>query len=343
MVEAAIAQSPGPGLPRLGSTLKVNLPPQQDGDRIDGMNNPNKASFPSASSSLPRGFRNQVGYRTYIQFMMDFGRNRSPDQPNASNAAPGTGIKVPLSAQSPYCPWHDEDTAGGRFRFPPREQPTHSVRRALIAAIQVVREQNLTSTPAVADRVSLVTYDGIGSFQAPEVAQALTNDYTTAMQACTRIQAAGDIGATTATENGVILARDHLKPTTEGGQGRTFTTKVMVLVTDGMPNLWDSSSGQINSYMSSNPDPNYYAAGYDWYNSVLMQAAQFNGDKGVLYPIGMGLGADYDFMDRLSRISTTADSAGQSPRSSGNPAEYEQQLTEIFRKIIQNPGVRLVQ
>jgi hypothetical protein len=211
----------------------------------------------------------------------------------------------------------------------------------MIAAMQVVKDQNKTTSASVADKVSVVTYDGIGTYQTPTVRQALTNDYQAAMLACTKLQACADIGASTATENGVIAARAHLKPTAQGGQGRLFTKKVMILITDGMPNLWQSSSGTINGYVASNPDSNYYGTGYDWFNSVLMQAAQFQAEKGSLYPIGMGLGADYDFMDRIGRISTTDDN-GQSPRSSGNPAEYEQQLTEIFKKIIKNPGVRLV-
>ncbi len=66
------------------------------------------------------------------------------------------------------------------------------------------------------------------------------------MLACTKLQACADIGASTATENGVIAARNHLKPTAQGGQGRLFTKKVMILITDGMPNLWQSSSGTIN-------------------------------------------------------------------------------------------------
>ena len=343
LAAVTLAQSPGPGLPRNGSTLPVTLPPSQDGERIDGMNNPNRSSFPTASSNLPRGFRNRIGYQTYIQFMMDFGRDRSPDVGNTTNASSTAGTKVALSALSPHCPWHEEDTAGGRFSFPPREQPTHSVRRALIAAMQIVREQNRTAQAAIADRVSIITYDGISTYQAPAVAQALTNDYTTAMRAATRLQACGDIGQSTATEHGVITAQNHLRPTTEGGQGRLFTTKVLVTVTDGMPNITSSSSGTINGYISSNPDSDYYASGYDWFNGVLMQASQFRGKKGQFYPIGMGLGADYDFMDRLARVSGTADQNGRSPRSSGNPAEYEQQLTDIFREIIQNPGVRLVQ
>ena len=59
--------------------------------------------------------------------------------------------------------------------------------------------------------------------------------------------------------------------------------------------------------------------------------------------MGVGLGCDYGFMDRMARMGGTADSNGQSPRGSGNPADYEQKLTDIFSKIITNPQIRLVE
>jgi hypothetical protein len=62
-----------------------------------------------------------------------------------------------------------------------------------------------------------------------------------------------------------------------------------------------------------------------------------------VFPVGVGLGTDYDYMDRLARLGGTSDEDGQSARGSGNPAEYEQRLTEIFEEIITNPKVRLVQ
>ncbi len=218
---------------------------------------------------------------------------------------PGTGTKTQLSVDSPYCPWHSEATAAGNFNFPPREQPMHAVRRSLIAAMKIVSDQNAGINAAVADQVSIVTYDGIDGFHAPKIHQALTNNYTSAMTAATRLQAAGDIGATTATENGVIAGRAHIKKKSLGGAGREFTNKVMILITDGMPNVWQSGSSEINTYIASNPNANYYGTGYDWYNSVLMQAAQFKAEKGEVYPVGMGLGADFGFMDRIARISKT--------------------------------------
>ena len=330
------------GMPRRGSTASVTLPPSQDSERIDSLNNPNTQSYPSATVTAVRAFRNQIGYRTFVQFMMDFGRDRSPDVSNTTNSDASVGTKMPLSTLSPYCPFHTESTAGGMFSFPPREQPTHAVRRSLIAAIQVVKQQNVNISATAADQVSIVSFDAIDSYHTPVVRQALTNNYTAAMTACTTLQAVGDISASTATENGLIAAQAHIKPTTQGGSGRTFTHKVMVLITDGMPNIWQSSSSTISNYISNNPDPDYYSSGNDSYNSVLMQTDTFKGNKGSLFPVGMGLGADFDFMDRIARMAGTADQNGLSPRPSGNPAQYEAELTNIFSNIIQTPGVRLV-
>ncbi len=309
------------------------LPPNQDSDRITGFNNPNRSTFPSASPYAARAFWNQIGYRTYVQYMMDFGRDLKP-----------TGSTyVPLSRHSPDCPWHSESTPGGTFRFPPREQPTHASRRALIAAMQVVRERNRgINDPDQSDWVSVITFDALNN-GGPVIQQSLTPDYTSAMDACTTLQAVGDKGASTATEAGLIAARDHIKSKKEGGEGRLSTNKVIVLLTDGVPNLYVSSSSEISSYIASNSDPDYYSGYANAYNAPLMQIAQMEQKKWSVFPVGIGLGTDYDFMDRMARMGGTADDAGQGPRGSGNPAEYEQRLTDIFREIITNPQVRLVQ
>jgi Flp pilus assembly protein TadG len=330
------------GLPRNGSTAKVSLPPSQDGDRIDSFNNPNVFTFPGTSTSLPRAYRSQIGYRTYVQFMMDWGRDRSPDVSNSSNAAAGAGTKTPLSAASPYCPRHNESTAGGTFSFPPREQPMHSARRALIAAIKVVKDMNGQIAPGAGDRVAIVSFDAIDAYHAPRIVMPLTSDFDAAMAACTNLQAVSDIGTSTAMENGLILGKTHLLAPDQGGQGRSFATKVLVMLTDGVPNVWQSSSADISTYMSNNPNGDYYDPAFPWMNAALMQADLVHSKHNMLFPVGIGLGTDYDFMDRMSRMSGTA-ANGQSPRGSGNPAEYEQRLTEIFTEIIKKAGSRLVQ
>ena len=309
------------------------LPPNQDSDRITKFNNPNTSTFPKAKSSVPASFRNKIGYLTYVQFMLDFGRDLKPDDVHYS----------PISPRSPYCPWHWESTAGGTFRFPPRTQPVHAARRALIAAIQVVKERNAgISDPKQRDWVSVITYDTL-TRGGPVIQQSLTADYEAAMQACTALEAVGDKAATTATEAGMLTARDHIKSKSQGGHGRESTNKVVVLLTDGVPNLYVSSPSEVDQFIGEHPQSEFYGRGLYWYDAALMQSLKMQLEHWYLFPVGVGLGCDYDFMDRMARLGGTADKNGQGSRGSGNPAEYEQRLTEIFRKIITNPKVRLVQ
>jgi hypothetical protein len=330
-----------PGVPRLGSTLLTYVPVNYDGDNFWGYNNPNTFTFSSPDWTDMSGGMDKIGYLTYVQFLQDFGRDRSPDVATGDgNAQPGVGTKTQLSTASNYCAYHDEATAGGTFSFPPREQPMHACRRSLIAALQVVKEQN-AGLASGGDRVAVITFDALSADHAPVLVRSLTNNYTNAMQSCTQLQAVSDIGATTAIEAGLIAARNHLKKPAEGGTGRHYAKKVIVLLTDGVPNAWQSSTSSINSYIGANPNADYYSNAYPWLNSALVQAARIEEENTVLYSVGIGLGTDYNFMDRMARTALT-DKAGKSPRGSGNPAEYEARLTAIFEEIIKNPGGRMV-
>jgi hypothetical protein len=336
IIESRQVSGTGPGMRRRGSTSRVTVPPNQDSDRIDGFNNPNRASFPSGSVNLPRAWRNRIGYITYVQFMMDWGRDRSPDESNSNNAFDNVGTKTPLSTLSPHCPWHTESTAGGDFSFPPREQPTHAVRRSLIAALQTIKEKNEGLAEGTGDWVSIVSFDAIDSAHAPTVRYSLAADYEAAMLACTSLQAVSDINSSTATENGLILGQQHV-----ADNGRSFADKVIVLLTDGMPNIYSSSSSTINSYITHNPSNEFYSGGNYAYNAAIMQASKIKGNRDKMFAVGMGLGSDMSFMDRLSRMAGTAEN-GQSPRGAGNPADYEERLTEIFNQIINTRGGKLV-
>jgi hypothetical protein len=164
------------------------------------------------------------------------------------------------------------------------------------------------------------------------------------MLACTGLQAVGDKGATTSTEDGLKTAREHIRPAAEGGQGRIATNKIVVLLTDGVPNLYSSDPADVDQFIaSSDQSGEFYNTGEYWKDAALMQTAQMQADGWYVYPVGVGLGTDYDFMDRMARLGETANDGGQGSRGSGNPAEYEQRLVEIFEEIIDCPKVRLVQ
>ena len=79
----------GPGLPRVGGLYggyAGHVPPSQDGDRIERFNNPNKLAFPASNDSLPSQLKNYFGYLTYIQFLMDHGRDLRPERRAARRA-----------------------------------------------------------------------------------------------------------------------------------------------------------------------------------------------------------------------------------------------------------------
>ena len=89
----------------------------------------------------------------------------------------------PLSVNSPDCPYHTESTDGGTFSFPPREMPTHSTRRSIISALQVVKDRNQAITDTnQQDWVSIVTFELKTNVV---VAHNLDDNYDAAMQACT--------------------------------------------------------------------------------------------------------------------------------------------------------------
>jgi hypothetical protein len=222
--------------------------------------------------------------------------------------------------------------------------PTHAARRALIAAIEVVKERNANiSDPNNKDWVSIVTFDKTTG-GGPTIVQPLNENYDAAMLASTTMQACGDFGATTATETALIKAKNHISTKKKGGLGRNAANKVVVLLTDGLPNLYSSSDANINDYIGNHPElTDFYNNGAYWCDASLMQAASMSSENWMLYPVGIGLGCDYDFMDRMARMGSTANDKGQSARGSGNPAEYEQRLTDIFKKIITSPKLRLVQ
>ena len=275
-----------------------------------------------------------MSYRSYVMFMMYYG---------ARTSKPGGSLYTPLSQFSADCPYHTESTAGGSFSFPPREMPTHAGRRAIIAALQVIKEVNQSIVDTgQRDWVSLITFDAASNGAVTQV--PLTSDYNTAMQGCTKLQAVADaIGSSTATEVGLIAAANHIKPQSQGGVGREHTNKIVVLMTDGMPNQYTSSGTAISNYISQHSSSNFYGGSGSYAkDAALMQTSMVQGNNWYLYPVGLGAGCDYTFMDRMARMGATANDSGQAARGTGNPDDVESVLTDIFEKIITNPKLRLV-
>ena len=116
-----------------------------------------------------------------------------------------------------------------------------------------------------------------------------------------------------------------------------------MLLTDGMPNLYKAPTAPSAPIERNHPSSNFYG-GSSYYpqDAALMQTSMMQGNNWYLYPVGLGFGCDYGFMDRMARMGATADTNGQSPRGTGNPDNVESTLTTIFTNIITNPKLRLV-
>lgn len=293
-------------------------------------------------------YPSSLGYLSYVTLMMDSARDITV-----------AGSYTPLSLRSSLCacPRNDWTVNGESFSFPPREMPTHAARRALIAALQVIRDRNASvSDVNQKDWVSIITFD---SASTDTIKWSLTNkdNYAGAMQVAKDFQACGGTG----TEGGLALAYNHIKygtPSGNNNRGRANANKIVVLLTDGQPNDRRSTitSTMITQYMAQNPSTwtnpttgaqlnNWITSGTDMVdmNAALMQASIMRSENWYVYAAGIGRGCDYNFMDCVARQGLTAGADGQSPRGSDDPAFYENKLREIFESIITNPKLRLVQ
>jgi len=284
------------------------------------------------STSKPYNYT-RLGYKSYLQYMMYLGRDGTAN-----------GYYTVMSVESPNCHYHPEATDGGTFDFPASEQPTHAARRSIIAALKVVKDRNASiSDPNQRDWVSIVTFDTKDGIR---IVQPLTQNYDGTMLMATKLQACASGSYSTATETGMIAARNHIKPQSQGGQGREHVNKIVVLLTDGAPNLRTSGNTTINNYKNDNPSPYWIyptstEADYCMQASI-MQASMMQSNNWYLYPVGLGLDVNSSFMDKMALMAVTADKDGHS-FSSTDSTKHEENLRNIFNAIISRPKLRIVQ
>ncbi|MBP89669.1 MAG: hypothetical protein CMJ64_23660 [Planctomycetaceae bacterium] len=144
----------------------------------------------------------------------------------------------------------------------------------------------------------------------------------------------------------MITAKQHMDSI-----GRSFTDKVVIVLSDGAPNLIQSGQGTIDGYVNSVSGPDagqfYYSDPLSWpnsrywFNGPLMQARNMRLDNWDVFAVGLGFGADGDFLNRMAVLGGTSE-IGQGLQAGGDPSQYEEQLTNIFKDIIFTPTVRLV-
>ena len=212
----------------------------------------------------------------------------------------------------------------------------------MIAAIKVIKERNQgVSDPNQHDWVSIITFD---STSGVSIVRSLTSDYDAAMQACTRCRPWPTTPVRPPRRPACWRLRTTSSPSTTAGraggvhqQGRRA------------PDRWHPQPHVVQPIRrstrtsSAHPSDDFYGSSDTHKNAALMQCMDMQAQKWHIFPVGIGLGTDYDFMDRTARMGGTSNQDGQSPRGSGNPAEYEQRLQTIFQNIITNPKARLVQ
>lgn len=324
-----------------------NPPPSQNSYQMDTASNPYPDAWPDLTSSTITPYNNKVGYQTYVQFMMDFGWNRQAG-----------GQYTQISRESPNCPWKtDTDTSspGYGLQFPPREQPTHAVRLAVMAAINRIAEINAGLPETTKDHVCVIAFDTApGTADSRAIRYPLTStscDYAAARASVRDIQAVADDTQSTASENGMIRARQHLDPAQNPSGARTNSNKLLIFLSDGIPNINQSSDTAIDTFMNNNKAGEWFTSGTYKYerNAVLMQITQLQALGWRTHAVGVGLGADRTLMDRMARMAGTALPDPDNPTgpkisayADGNPADYQTRLTSIFNNIVASPNIRLV-
>ncbi len=273
-----------------------------------------------------------IGYRTYLQFMLAQGRDLKPDNSQYT----------PLSLHSPDCATHEEVIGNQRFTFPPRCQPMHAVRRGLIAAVQQIKRANSPAASGAAnikDRVAVVTFDRlIGG--GVRIAAPLTDDYDAVMAACSRLQAVGDLGNSSAVEAGLAQAAELLKSTSHRGSGRSDSEKMIVFISGSTPDLFVSTADDLRRRMLRMPALPYYPEEDHWLNAPLLLAAEMRADSEgpSLHGVGVGPAADVEFLRRLSRAASQSAEQIEPAIAAG-----EKHLVEVLERIFSSAQATIVQ
>jgi Flp pilus assembly protein TadG len=269
-----------------------------------------------------------LSYLNYVRKIEPVGRT---DKPFSSS-----NLLSPISIDSPYCVYHDEETDAGLREFPAGEMPTHAARRAIVSAIKVIKDRNeIINDLSQQDRVSIVTFTTADDIH---VVHNLNTDYEGAIDdAAKKLQACGYGYNCTASGDGLLKAIQVFQT-----QGRPHTNKVVVFLTDGAPNI------PTNPLPPSDLDkPNANYTGDNSQKSALYQVSVMQGKNWIFFPLEIGLQGNEAFMQQMLNIGkgvTTYHSTDKYVYSAaGDPAKYEPILKKIFNEIITAPKIRLVQ
>ena len=279
----------------------------------------------------------KISYNNYVDFLTDNGR----DVP-IINGTPAT-YSI-LSINNPNYLKHSEFDRRRDVLLPAREMPTHAVSRAIIDALQIVANQNSsTSDTNQKDWVSIVTFDRKNTSTDTNnvvILKSLSSNYTDVMNAAAILQCCGGPGSCTDSEGGLICAYNHIKPQSQGGAGREHANKVVVFLTDGQPNLYESADSVISAYETAHSSSNWGSDNSQ--NAALMQSSIMQGNNWYLYSVGVGYDANQTFLNKMACMGGTAVN-GATYATATDANTYEATLKSIFNSIVTNPKLRLVQ
>jgi Flp pilus assembly protein TadG len=120
-------------------------------------------------------------------------------------------------------------------------------------------------------------------------------------------------------------------------RARSTAAKVIVMMSDGFPNRWDTRSS-LQPDIDAMDDPNNTHSWSDEYSYAIAMAeiAAFN--KIRIYCISVGSDTDRTVMQDIAAIGN-----GEEFYAHGNPEEYTEQLRDVFRTIAGRRPVALIE
>jgi hypothetical protein len=220
-----------------------------------------------------------------------------------------------------------------------------------MAAINKIASLNTGLSEAAKDHVGVVSFDTASGVTTRYPLSISGCDYNAAKGSLCGIQCVADDTLSTASENGLIAAKNMLDPSVNPSGARSAATKFVIFLTDGIPNIKQSSNTTISNYTSAHTQGEWFTSGSyeNERNSVLMQTDVMQSMGWKVNAIAIGLGADRTMMDRMARMGGTALSDPNNPNgpkisayATGNPADYQTRLTSIFQGIVGASNVKVV-
>ena len=288
-----------------------------------------------------------AGNRSYVQFLLDLGRDLKPDGIDYS----------PLSVHHPACPAHWEPVADRLLSFLPREQPMHAVRRALAATLIELDRQNTWLADGTAqDRTALIGFDCLHN-GGPMAWHRLGSDFAAATVAAGRLQAAGDTRAPRPLDAALQTAAEMLTNEPSAAAGRE---KIVVVILAGEPQTARTSESSVEAWAAGSLSPVWLEAPIDHPQRAALAQVERMRQRGWKVYVASVLPAADHFANLLARMAgheqaliAAAEPAGKpgalsaQATAEGNPSlgplEIERRLTAMLSEIVARQEALIVQ